>query len=187
MFLGHRGWLRCRIHVSPVEAVSLMIYESLGAVCGVESMRHPSKQFRWWFLRPHRLFALSNPRVACGSIFVDYFWVESDSVFVDVLSPQRLIALSNPRVTRGSSYVDYFWGHRGCSRCRIHVSPVKGFFFMISELTMTQFLLMFLGHRGWLRCRIHASHVEAVSLMISESTVVACVVETMSHPWKQFC
>jgi len=127
-FLVPRGSLRCWSHESPLEAISLMIYESTGADCTVESMCHPWKLFRWWFLRP-----------------------------------------------------------QSCLRCRIHVSPVKGFFFMIYELTMTQFLLMFLGHRGWLRCRIHASHVEAVSLMISESTVVACVVETMSHPWKQFC
>jgi len=53
-----RGCLRCRIHASPVEAVllmisesgvnqfSMMIFESAGAVCAVESMRHPMKQFR---------------------------------------------------------------------------------------------------------------------------------------------
>jgi hypothetical protein len=40
-FLVRRGYLGCRIHVSPVTPVSLMISESLGAVGAVESMRHP--------------------------------------------------------------------------------------------------------------------------------------------------
>jgi hypothetical protein len=44
-FRIHRGCLRCRIHASPVEAVSLMISEPLGAVRAVESMCHQSKQF----------------------------------------------------------------------------------------------------------------------------------------------
>jgi len=38
--------LRCRIHASPVEALSVMISEAAGAVCAVESMRHQWKQFR---------------------------------------------------------------------------------------------------------------------------------------------
>ena len=52
-----RGYLRCRIHVSPVEAVSLMISESEAtqisliifeptrALCDVESIPQPWKQF----------------------------------------------------------------------------------------------------------------------------------------------
>jgi hypothetical protein len=40
-----RCCLRCRIHASPVEAVSLMISESLGAVCALESKPHPWKYF----------------------------------------------------------------------------------------------------------------------------------------------
>jgi hypothetical protein len=73
-FWGHRCWLRCRIHTSPVVAVSLMSYESLGAVCAVESMYHPWNQFSRWFLRLEGLFTLSNSCVTCGSSFVDDFW-----------------------------------------------------------------------------------------------------------------
>jgi hypothetical protein len=32
--------LRCRLRESPLEAVSLMISEALGAVCAIESIRH---------------------------------------------------------------------------------------------------------------------------------------------------
>jgi hypothetical protein len=35
---------------------SLMIFESTGVVCAVESMCHPWKQFRWWFLSPRDCF-----------------------------------------------------------------------------------------------------------------------------------
>ena len=71
-FWGHGGLLRCRIHASSVEAVSLriskstvtqfslIISESTGVVCAVESMCHPWKQFRLWFLSQQGLFALSN-------------------------------------------------------------------------------------------------------------------------------
>jgi len=38
--------VRCQMHASPVEAVSLMISEATGAVCAVESMGHEWKQFR---------------------------------------------------------------------------------------------------------------------------------------------
>jgi hypothetical protein len=77
------GYLRCRIHASPVETVSLKISEAAGAVRAVESMRHPWKHFRWWFRRPEGLFALSNPCLTIGSSFVDDFWFCSESVFVD--------------------------------------------------------------------------------------------------------
>ena len=44
--LAHMGSVRCQMHASPVEAVSLMISEATGAVCAVESMGHEWKQFR---------------------------------------------------------------------------------------------------------------------------------------------
>jgi DNA-directed RNA polymerase subunit N (RpoN/RPB10) len=59
-----RGCLCRRIFASHVEAVSLMISETTAthfslmiseptwALCAVEFMRHPWKQFRWWCLRP---------------------------------------------------------------------------------------------------------------------------------------
>ena len=107
-----RGCLCCRIHASPVEAVSLMISESPGAVCAVESMRHPWKLFRWWFLSQE--------------------WISFQWWF---LSPQGLFALLNPCVTRWSSFVDDFWVHKGCLRCRIHVLPLEAVLLMNSEST----------------------------------------------------
>jgi len=44
--MAHMGSLRCRIHASLVEAVSLKISKDGGAVCAVESMGHPWKHFR---------------------------------------------------------------------------------------------------------------------------------------------
>jgi hypothetical protein len=48
-FEAHMGCLRCRMHASPVEAVSLMLSETLG------------------------LFALSNPCVTSRKSFVEDF------------------------------------------------------------------------------------------------------------------
>jgi hypothetical protein len=45
-FWVHKGYLRCRIQASPVEAISLMISESAGAVFAVETISHLWKQFR---------------------------------------------------------------------------------------------------------------------------------------------
>jgi hypothetical protein len=59
--------MRWRIHMSPMEAVSVMISESTAspfslticestwAVCDDESMRQLWNQFRWWFLSRLRL------------------------------------------------------------------------------------------------------------------------------------
>ena len=182
-FWSHLGFLRCRIHASSVAAVllrisqtaatlfSMIISESRGAVCAIESMRHPCQQFRWWFLSPQRLFSLSNPCVTRGSSFVDYFWVGSDSVFVND-----------------------FWSHRGSLRCRTVPHPWKQFcwwflrrqrlsfrwwflswqgLFVLSNPCVTlgsSFVDDFWVHSGSLLCRIHTSPVEVVSLMISEST-----------------
>jgi len=74
---------------------SLTISESIRVVCADESMRQPWKQFRWWFLswqrlsfywrfmRQQGLCPLTNPCTSHGSSFVDNFWVDNDSVFVD--------------------------------------------------------------------------------------------------------
>ena len=37
--------MRCRMHASPAEAVSLKISEAARAVCAVECMRHPGSIF----------------------------------------------------------------------------------------------------------------------------------------------
>jgi hypothetical protein len=97
--LGHRGCLHCQIHGSPVEAVSLM------------------------FFTPQGLFAPWKPCVTHGSISVDGFWVDSDSVLVDDL-----------------------WGHRCWFRLRIHASPVKAVSLMISEATGAVCAVQCLGH-----------------------------------------
>ena len=121
-FWVHRGCFYSRIHASLVGAVSLIISElattkfslmfseSIGAVCAVESTRHPWLQFRWWFL-----------------------------------SQKGLFALSNPYVTRGSSFVDDFWGHLGFLCCRIHASSVAAVSLRISQTTATLFLMLFLS------------------------------------------
>jgi len=86
LFLRPQGCLRCRIHASPVAAVSLMISKPTWAICAVESMRHSWKQFCWWFLRRQ--------------------WLSFRSWFV---RPQGFFVVSNPCVTRGSSFVEDFW------------------------------------------------------------------------------
>jgi len=50
--------------MSPVEAVSLSISESTGALRANESSPHLSKTFRWWF------------SVDIDSVFLDYFLVD---------------------------------------------------------------------------------------------------------------
>jgi hypothetical protein len=105
-----------RIHTSPLEVVSLMISkstptqffdfsESTRVAIADESTRYVWKAFWWRFLRHHRLsflwiilsqqglWALTNPRVTCGSGFVDDFWVGNDLVLVE-----------------------FFWVHRACER-----------------------------------------------------------------------
>jgi len=109
-FWVNRGSLRCRIHASPVEAVSLIISEATWVFCAVESMHHPWQQFCWGFLKRQRL---------C------FRWL--------FLSPEGLFALLNPCVTRVSSFVDDFLVHRGSFRCRIHASPVEAVLLIISE------------------------------------------------------
>jgi len=66
-FLVNTGCVRCRIHVSPSEAVSLMISESAATefsvtisnstrvVCAVKSTRYLWKLLHWWFLSLKRL------------------------------------------------------------------------------------------------------------------------------------
>jgi hypothetical protein len=124
-FWVNRSCVSWQIHVSPVESVSVMIYvfittsfsltisESTGVVCDDESKRHLWMFFRWWFLSrqwlnfcwlflsPHGLCAMMNPRVTCGSDFIDDFLVCNDSVFLF-----------------------YFWVSKGCMSRQIDASPV---------------------------------------------------------------
>ena len=108
--------MHCRIHASPVEAVSLQISEAAGAMCAVESMRHPWKQFRCRFLRPQGLLALSNPCVTGGRSFVDDF------------------------------IVDDFYAHMGCLRYRIQASPVEAVSLKISEAAGVVWAVESMGH-----------------------------------------
>jgi hypothetical protein len=126
-------------------------------------MRHPWQQFRWWFLSPHELFALSNPCVTRGSSFVDDFWDDSDSVFVHDL-----------------------WGHKGCLRCRTHASPVEVVSLRISE---SQGYLRCRIHASpveALSLMISESIVTQFSVMIFDPAGFVCTVEFMCQQWKQF-
>jgi len=111
-------------YFSPIEELSLMIFESIGAVYAAESTRHLWKLFHWWFLSQQRLsfrwlflsqqglFALSKPHITFESYFIDVFGVCKDSVFVD-----------------------YFWVARDFVHWRIHASPVEAVSLTISEST----------------------------------------------------
>jgi len=60
-FRGRRGYLRYRIHASPVEALSLMIFES------------PATQFSLMISKPTWLFTLSIACVTRSSSFIEAF------------------------------------------------------------------------------------------------------------------
>jgi len=138
----NRSCVRWRIQASAMQAVSLMIFESVetqisstisestGASCADESMRQLWNLFRWWFLSTQRLSfpwqfmsqqglcELTNPSVSSASSFGDDFWVEGDSVFLE-----------------------YLWVNRGCVRWRIQASPLQAISVMISNSMVTQFSL----------------------------------------------
>jgi len=156
-----------------------MVSEATGADCPVESMRHPWKQFRWWFLRLEswlRCRLHASPVVVVSLMIYESLGVVS--AFKSMchpsnhysrwfLRPEGLFAMSNPCLTCGSSFVDDFWGHMGYLRCRIHASPVQAIFINVFWVRCDSVLLDdFWAHMGSLRCRINASPVEVVSLMI---------------------
>jgi len=110
-----RGCLGCQIHSPPVKAVSgaisewaasqfsLTVYESTGAVWEDESIRHLWKEFRgpfftrqrvsfpWLLISQQGLWGLTNPFVTCENSFEGYFWVGSNSVFLDCLWVPRAV------------------------------------------------------------------------------------------------
>jgi len=140
-----------------------------------------------------------NPRVTCGSSFVDCFWFVYGLVFVD-----------------------YFWIKRGRVLSRIQASLMEGVSLLISESAPTPFLLLFskskgaasasestchlwklfrwwflslqrlsfrwlfVSHRGFERWWIHASPLEVVSLTFSESTGAVGAKESTRHFWNRF-
>jgi len=101
------------------------------AVRADESIRHMWKQFRglfltgrrlsfpWLFMSTQGLCGLTNPLVTCESSFGGYFWMRSDSVFLDCLKVNR-----------------------GCVRWWIHGSPLETFSVTISERAATLFFLI---------------------------------------------
>jgi hypothetical protein len=179
--------LRCTIHASPIEAVSLVIPKSLEAVWAVEYMRHPWKHFigDFWALKGSlrcRILALPVKAVSlgisealgpvCAVESMRYLW----NLFRWwILCPLGLFALLNQWVTHRSSFFDNFWVPRGCLGYQIHASSVGAFS-----------LMNFRVHRGCLGCRIHVSPMAANSLMISESLWAVFAVESLRHPWKEF-
>jgi hypothetical protein len=215
--------MRYQIHFSTMEAVSLMfsgsavtqfsvmIFDATRAVCDVESISHPWKQFRWWFLSPQRLsfwlwflspqelYALSNPHVNRGSWFVGDFWLGNDSVFNDDFRVRGDVCdVESMR----HSWKQFRWWFLSLERL-----------FLLSNWLVNRgssFVDVFWVCRGCFCCRFDLSPVEAVSLMFSEcattqfsmmvsesaatqfsimifeSTRGVCIVESTSQPWKQF-
>jgi len=164
-----RGCVGRRIHSSPVKGVSRAFFTRQRVSCP------------WLLISQQGLWGLTNPFVTCENSFKGYFWVGSNSVFLDCL-----------------------WVTRGCLGCQIHSPLVKAVSGAISEWAASQFSLnvyestgvvwadecirhlckdfrgLFLtGHRvsflwlfmsqqrlwGW---RIHSSHVKSLSRATSE-------------------
>jgi len=136
---GCLGW---QIHSPPVKAVSgaisewamsqfsLTVYESIGVVWADESIYHLWKQFQvpfqrrqrlsfsWLFMSKKGLSGQTNPFVTYERRLGGYFWLGTESVFLDCL-----------------------WVKRGCVGWRIHSSPVKGVSGAIFDAAATQFSL----------------------------------------------
>jgi len=175
MFWDHNSWLRCRIHASPVEAYLLMISEATGADCAVKSMRHPSKQFRWWFLSPYGLIALSNPDVTHKSSFVDYLWGQRGCLRCWIhVSPMEAVSLMISESLGAVCAIESM--HHLWKKFRWWFMRPEGLLALSNPCVTcgSSFIDDFWGHMGYLRSRIHASPVKAVSLMIFEATGVDC-------------
>jgi hypothetical protein len=104
-FLINRDYVRRRIPASPVEAVSLIVFESAatqfslgilqstGYLCADESRRQLWRQTRWLFLSRQLLsirwqvtsqqgvYVQTNPSISCETSFGEDFKCMSDSVF----------------------------------------------------------------------------------------------------------
>jgi hypothetical protein len=117
--------VRWRIHASLVEAVSLTIFESTGAVCADESMSHLQKQFCWWFLS---LQQLSFRSFLVNWSFV-HWWIQASPVeAVSLMISESIGAVYAVKSTchlskrihwwfwigSYSIFLDYFWVNMGC-------------------------------------------------------------------------
>jgi len=147
-FWVHRGCLRYWIHASRVAAVSLMISASTGALFIVESMCHPWKQFRWgflsrqrlcfrwWFLIPQELFALSNPCVTSGSSFVDDCLGHRGFLRCRIhASPVEAVSLRISKSTATRFLLIIYESTRAICAVESMRHPWKQFSLMISEST----------------------------------------------------
>jgi len=137
-FWFNRGCERCRINVSCLEAISLMISYSVVT------------QFTLTICDSTGLCALMNPRVTCGSGLVDDFRGDSDSVFLDNIWLNRGCVLSRIQASHveaffdddfwvgsDSTFVGYFWVIRGCVRWRILAWPLEAVSLMIYDSAAT--------------------------------------------------
>jgi len=121
-FLPIMGSLRCRIHASYVEAVSLMISESLRGVCTVESRRHPWEQFVDDFWVPKVVCVVQSMRHTWEQL-VNYLWVSRCCfgcrihaspvevlllMIFESLGAATAICAVESMGYRGSNLVDYF-------------------------------------------------------------------------------
>jgi len=217
-FWVKRGCVGWRIHSSLVKGVSgatsewaatqisLIVYESPGAVWADESISHLWKEFRgvfltmqrvrfpWLFMRQQGPCGMTIPFITCKKSFEGYLWVGSDSVFLDCL-----------------------WVNRGCLCWRIHSSPMKGVSGAIFDSATSQFSLivyeltgavgadesirhLWKEFRGLLISgqRFHSSPVKGVSgaifdsatsqfsLIVYELTGAVGADESIRHLWKEF-
>jgi len=150
-------------------------------------MRHPWKQFLWWYLSPYGVFALSNPCVTRGSSFVDDFWALRRYLCCWIhASPVEAVSLIISK------------SHTGCLRCTIHASPIEAVSLVIPKSLEAVWAVEYMRHpwkhfigdfwalKGSLRYRILALPVKAVSLGISEALGPVCAVESMRYLWNLF-
>jgi len=133
-----------------------------------ESIRHLWKQFPGGFLREQRLgfswlfisqkglCGLTNPFITSESNFGGYFWLRSDSVFLDCL-----------------------WVKRGCVAWRIQSSPANAVSGAIFEWAATQFSLILYESIGamWANESIHhcESTFDGYFWVGSDSVFLVCL------------
>jgi len=164
-----------RIHVSPLKGVSATIFqsapslfsltfsESTGAASSSESTRHLLKEFRWWFVRWHRLrfrwrFLVNR---SCELFRIHASPFEG----VSVTFSKSTGAVSSFESTRHLWKVFWWWFRR---RQRL------------------SFHWLVLSQQGLWVLTNPPSPLEVVSLTFSESTGAASASESKRHLWKVF-
>jgi len=169
-------------YFSPMEELSLMIFESTGAVYATESTRHLWKRFHWWFLSrqwlsfrwlflsQQGLFALPNPHVTFEA--ASLMFLESAKTQFSLTISESLGAFYADESTRHlwKQFRWLFLSQQGLcavtNPCLTYGSSFVDDFWVCSNSVFVDY---FLVNRGIVRSQIQASPVEAISLMISET------------------